>query len=376
MSLKYVSVFILLFSIGFISSASARSVEEAVSIKARADGLFDVTCKNGYNETVSADEIRGNFVCSRKPTQFADCEDRSVPGGGLNYFACGLSVVETRVSNMAPPRKVPDVLWAIDDSGSMAEEQLSISQSAQAFANSFLAKNKDWKLGIVTTDVQRAPALGFATAYDANTTDYLKVFADAVLGLGTAGSATESPFDSILAWLKQYPSFLRASSELAVVIVTDALDQSKITAKDFLAELTKLKGDSAISIHGIISAEDLGCMDGEREGPYAGSKFDEVITATKGTVAPLCKNVPLALENVGAAIELQAGPVSVAQEARIDASQVADPTTLAIYYNGQKLVQGPKGQGVWDYDAQLKHIVFWDSNIFINPKKQILILFQ
>jgi len=68
-----------------------------------------------------------------------------------------------------------DLLWVVDSSGSMADEQASLSTNFHAFAQNYLARGWDFRTSVITTDVYLARQTNNA-AYGANNAhDYAKL---------------------------------------------------------------------------------------------------------------------------------------------------------------------------------------------------------
>jgi transposase len=124
--------------------------------------------------------------------------------------------------------------------------------------------------------------------FEAGVADEDKTLADAILRLGTQGSGTEMPFASIVKALGGDPAFLRPDAELAVVVVTDAPDQSGIQANDLIASLTALKSQPRIHFYGVLWAEDTCQNSTDDRWNYAASSFEAVIRNLNGTLFPLC----------------------------------------------------------------------------------------
>ena len=53
-----------------------------------------------------------------------------------------------------PLRPKVDVLWAVDDSGSMSEEQNSLATNFSSFIDSATSLDTDYHIGVITTDVE------------------------------------------------------------------------------------------------------------------------------------------------------------------------------------------------------------------------------
>src|SRR5690606_9309229 len=101
-----------------------------------------------------------------------------------------------------------DILWVIDNSGSMQSIQNNIIANAKIFMEQFiLEKHINWKMGIASTDKSEAPYLGFDNSFDRSLVDFndplsiddtVSKFQDAVRELGVNGDAYELVFYNVL----------------------------------------------------------------------------------------------------------------------------------------------------------------------------------
>lgn len=274
-------------------------------------------------------------------------------------------------------KKIPiDLVWVIDDSGSMQPYQQAVKDNTAAFMQELSAMaDLDWQMGMISTDVARAPLLGFGAA---NRLDFLSVnpvsLFQSVMGmLGLAGTGVEKTFDPLLGAIKKAPSFIRTDALLAVMIVTDAPEQSAMSSANFVAEMAKIKPDpSHLVVYGAFGAQDLGCAKTDDQWNYAGSKYQMLVDTTHGKHFPLCaagfgKNLTDIVSNV----VRKAVKVSVALPAK------ARPSTIEVAYRGKVLSgSSTSGPAAWYYDANANTIVFPDMSPFSDVQEFINIKFM
>lgn len=112
-----------------------------------------------------------------------------------------------------------DILLVVDNSGSMAEEQVNLSSKLQPLLS--YVQNSDWKIGVVTTDPRDGCLRGLISKGDSQAN---QAFASAV-NAGTQGSGNERGILQAVNGLKGQcnanGSWLRTNSTLAVLVVTD-----------------------------------------------------------------------------------------------------------------------------------------------------------
>jgi hypothetical protein len=151
------------------------------------------------------------------------------------------AVEECSASQVVPGAVKTDILFVIDDSGSMSEEQATLQAGLgdfiQALASSPIAN--DFQIGVTTTSVadyggnacMLAGTLVAPGVMSASDPDLVTTF-QAAVAVGTSGSGREQPFEAArLAISKSAPGgpnegFLRAGARLAVIFLSDEDDCS------------------------------------------------------------------------------------------------------------------------------------------------------
>lgn len=146
---------------------------------------------------------------------------------------------------------VVDILFIIDDSGSMAQHQSNLRNNVSLFVGE-LGKNKkiDYQIGVITTDnsisTRGGRLVGNPKIITPTTPNGLYKLMDNLM-VGTYGSGTEEVFDPAVRALSEHANgankgFLRRDAYLAIVVLTDAEDQSdRYSASSFYQFLLGLK---------------------------------------------------------------------------------------------------------------------------------------
>ncbi len=169
-------------------------------------------------------------------------------------------------------RPKADLLLVIDDSGSMSDEQASLANNFASFIQYAVAANVDYQIGVTTTTVEDCPP-GFpcppnpfggtkdgklrrdsAGLYilKPTTPNVAQKFAQFV-NVGTSGSGTETGLDAATLALtppliaNENLGFVRPAAALAVVVVSDAGDQSPQPVSYYQNRLLNVKGYSRLS---------------------------------------------------------------------------------------------------------------------------------
>jgi hypothetical protein len=276
-----------------------------------------------------------------------------------------------------------DVLFVVDNSGSMSSIQRNIVKNADLFMNEFIMQRHiNWKLGIVSTDQRQDPFLGFDSLYGSDIFDYndptsisdgVQVFRDAMDSLGTNGDASEYIFYNTLRAFQNYsdpggtrPEFIRSTSHLAVIMVTDEEEQSewKFGGKyEPYTFLNTIKGYvnkfRNVRFYGALNRKDLeGC---ERPGdytPYAGSQYEKIIDASGGF------NISACLDDFGTRLaDIGKDIASMVKSPGIPLRGKPKVYTIRIHYKDQELCPGAEVDGgAWFYEDKTNKIVMYNFN--------------
>lgn len=269
-----------------------------------------------------------------------------------------------------------DILWVIDNSGSMGSYQQALVQNADLFINDFVSKGGlEWKMGIISSALSEQPYIGFTPADQLNyqTPNGVQKFKDAVRRLGTFGDAIEQFFTPIRKHLDNFPDFVRKPASLTVIFLTDAPDQSRLPAKTLINYLAGIKGDiKKVISYGVFAANDLGCQFTDEFWNYAGSGYEEIINATHGKFYKLCdtdfgKNLA----------DLGKDLVSRIKRPFIQLPDRPVVSTLRVIYQGKDLQGGPVDQGgLWIYDFDLNRVVFHTLDFAPGDNEEVSVQYQ
>lgn len=165
--------------------------------------------------------------------------------------------------HIQPEPNAVDVLWVIDNSGSMRTELQALAGSFQTFISSFVNLRLDYQIGIITTDMDRSGHQGqlVGPVITDNTPNPTVAFSDQTT-LGADGSGTERGMDATMAALSSpliegaNVGFLRPDANLAVVVVSDEDDDSDVEPDAFVTWLQELKPDAnMVSFSGMVGPD-------------------------------------------------------------------------------------------------------------------------
>lgn len=156
-----------------------------------------------------------------------------------------------------------DVLWVVDNSCSMSDDLLTVSQNFESFIQVFIDLELDYQMGIITTDMDSSEYSGQLVGpyITPETPDPVATFVEQI-DLGSAGSASEVGFEAIQAALTNplltttNAGFLREDAALAAIVVSDEDNSSFQSARDFVSWYEGLKSDPGLTTFSAI-CEDL-----------------------------------------------------------------------------------------------------------------------
>lgn len=314
------------------------------------------------------------IACEKHASSFSLLPDQT------NYVQSGETV----------SRKI-DILWVIDNSGSMKSSQDNLAANFKSFITRLKSLNYDFHMAVTTTDTFMAkwankPQLarvrdGSKTAghsgvfvMDQNTPDLEQVFITNITQ-GTAGYGDERAFSSFREALQSNlnADFRRQDAFLAVIIVSDEDDFSAETGSylyqdydsplmhpitDYVTYLDSLTGNQGTRNFNVsaIAAYDQACLDklnAEIPGRILGRRYAELVDATGGVKGSICDNFGDSLSVISdTIIELSSTFVL---------SRVPIEETIRVIVNG---VSVPKDESNgWSYNAAENSVTFHGSAV-------------
>ena len=167
---------------------------------------------------------------------------------------------------------VVDILFVVDNSSSMGNEQVALRQNFPKYIEHFVTAGLDYHIAMVSTDMQRPGhngqlRSGGGTTVITNDTPHPEVvFQQMTNSLGVhlgsieSGRAAAYTALELLKDTTQNHGFLREEADLHIIFVSDDDDQSgnnPITRPEFVEWATNLKqGDFEVKMHGIVTPEE------------------------------------------------------------------------------------------------------------------------
>lgn len=268
-----------------------------------------------------------------------------------------------------------DLLWVIDNSGSMAPKQANLAAGFNDFIDVFDTKGFDYRMAVVTTDLlgDDGDFQGAVKVLSPSTPNLSTEFSNNVQ-VGAFGAANAQALDVTELALSTgkltttNTGFLRSDAHLAVIYVSDADDNdSTTTTANILTFLETLKPDkfdvlartykNNFTISAVVapSANDADCDANYGALTYEkGTKFIALAEATNGSVASICSaSFSAGLTTLSQRIAEAITEIPLAREPNV--------ATIQIQFNGVNVPQDATNG--WTYDTAGQKIVFHGNAI-------------
>ncbi len=237
----------------------------------------------------------------------------TTPGGVVDCTVSNpssLCAVET-FNQSANATKKLDIVWIIDNSGSMSDEQDALGTNFSAFIDEFITKNVDFKMAITTTDVSSSLKKGrMVTGSDIKLTSAMakqnenqfKIDFMNLVRVGTSGSGNEKGLEASEGFMQKYASsFLRQDAYLAVVILSDEEDQSPNEVSNYTNFLKSFKSEAGLVKFYTIA--DINKTNGKTPGITLGAeRYKLASNQTAGVVANIRDDFYQSLTSMGDSI--------------------------------------------------------------------------
>lgn len=271
-----------------------------------------------------------------------------VPLGGTGFLE-QTDVIEQGTQYSA------DILFVVDDSGSMGNDQTKLANSFSTFINWLIDHTISFHIGVTTTDMSASGNQGTffgSPAILKNDTPNLVTEFAANVHVGTSGSASEKGLDGAVAALT-YPNitnenagFLRDDAKLFVVIVSDEEDQSTESVSYYVDLLAAVKdGITEDLFLAAIVGPPTGSCSGDGTASAA-PRYNEALALTGGLYGSICdSDFGLTLQNL--AFEI------TSPTAEFFLSFIPDLETLKVKVDGVQ-----QGADRWTYDPFANSVIF------------------
>ena len=244
-----------------------------------------------------------------------------------------------------------DVLWVVDNSGSMGPFQLGLSNNIGSFMSTFAASGTDYHMSVITTD-----SYLFSTIIDGSTQNSEQLLSSLVI-TGITGSGMEKGIDmasrslSTAAAAGRGGNFFREDSKLIVIFVSDEPDFSASGWASYIPFFDSIKPAGSFIPYGIIGDVPGGCTiqwNSTIRAATEGLGYWDLIEYYSGNWYSICAN------DWGLQLQDLAGEVTGRRMFVLEEDPIID--TIEVYVNGQMTSD-------WEYDEDENCVVFSSGNM-------------
>ncbi len=264
-------------------------------------------------------------------------------------------VTRSQVSDtftQAPADGGVDILWVLDNSGTMYEEQAALGEHAESFVAVLATYSVDFHLGVVDTDMtDDAPGTLLGETLSADEGDLLAGFRMSIEAAGIDGSRDERGFDAAIAGADPAGAntdFARADAALEVIVYADEDDHSSVSVEETLGQLRSNRADESVSINTIVGDLPAGCFS-QSAAADAGIRYVDAQEASEGMAASICTT------DLGAVLSRLALH-ALGLEDTFKLSAIPLVTTMTVEVDGAAV--WPRERNGWRYDPGSNTVIF------------------
>ncbi|MBI5498248.1 MAG: choice-of-anchor D domain-containing protein [Deltaproteobacteria bacterium] len=261
-----------------------------------------------------------------------------------------------------------DVLFVVDNSGSMQDNQENLSANMSRFIQvADFRTVVDYQLGLTTTDVspdgEQGALVGAPAIITRASGDPVGAFTQRAL-VGVYGSGDEQGLEAARLALSpplvvgHNRGFLRDRAGLAIIVVSDEEDGSPLPVSAYVDFFTGLKAASgAPVIINAITGQATGCDTG-----YPAVRYEAAVQATGGVSASICDpDWATKLRQVGEAALLSSNRFRLAGQ--------PNAGTVTVTVNGTPVRAG------WRYDPASNTVIF-EAAAQPSPGARVVVSYQ
>jgi hypothetical protein len=296
-------------------------------------------------------------------------DDNGADRGSIEIEALGLATLSLRLQGAGPSaatqsqqfRQVSnpkgDILFVLDTSCSMADEQARLQNAAAGVIQNLDARGIDYQVGVTTMVVNASGSagqlLGNPLVINPRTSQGAQALAHN-FQVGTPNHGSERGFDAAIAALAGInPGFHRDDAWLTLIMISDEAEQSMINSADFVRHIEGIKGPlgaARIQVNAIAEWPQQ-CYGSNQTGH--GSAYADAAQLSGGLIDSICSN------SWNAALTTIGGP-GYGLQTSFSLSTAAQEISIEVLVNGVVI---PSSNNTWRYDRSSQSIVFSGRSI-------------
>ncbi len=241
-----------------------------------------------------------------------------------------------------------DIIWTIDNSGSMGNDQSRLASSFSSFMNNFLVNGKSkfpFNMLVTTSDKKvQTSYMGKLTSSKANSdfTTFKSNFQSAV-NVGTGGSAREKMLESAYDTYSKHASWYGGNDTLAIfILVSDESEQSRQYSSSGWAQKFQSMKDAAnkVRIYSVVNTDgdnryaDVSSKTGGKKYSLGSASFNSILN-----------DISLQVSNMISSYSLNSRRKVDPNSITIDVNNTRIPSTQWRFSNGAILFTTPPAAG-------------------------------
>ena len=351
--------------LGTFSISAGGDVRENFSIKKAKDESLG-TYTQRKNKDVSenfdvkkgANEVLGTYTQKKEEDGGETFNVTKEADLDLGYYTQKEEVIKTESVGKV------DVLWNIDNSGSMSSSQKSLADNFSLFIEDFAKKDVDFKMAIITTD----NSANRDTNNKLNSTELKKSKQDFIedfekkIQVGIRGSASEKAFEMTKSFIEGNGDWLRSDALLVIIFVSDEEEGGneyrsdlKKQVKFYTDAIVNSKGGDVANVRAFSICSRSRC-----------NRFKTISESTNGLVKYLDESFSDISTEFGKSIVSTLTKLETSFSLNINPS---DPSKLKVDIDGSAVPKDVAETDGWNYDATANAIEFFGSHIPSNGSK-------
>lgn len=296
-----------------------------------------------------------DFLVSYIPTDIGADESSIVVRGNdpvlpeVEALQHGDGDVEQWVQQQWEQEEIPvlDILWVIDDSGSMSPFQQNLSTNIGSFMSAFITTGADFNMAVITTSDP------YFNTIVSSSTPNPEASMSALVITGIYGAGIERGIQQAMESL-DYGSaapggdFFRAHAKLVVIFVSDEPDQSYGGWTSYIPFFDNIKPIGDFIPFAVIGDHPNGCLYNYRNVQY-GAGYWDIVQNYGGSWYSICAT------DWGIQLQSLANEVTERKTFFLDEPDPIEDT-IEVKVNGQVTTD-------WTYDPSVNSVIFNDGSV-------------
>ena len=252
---------------------------------------------------------------------------------------------ETHIQEEIP---ILDILWVVDDSGSMSLFQTNLANNIGLFVQAFVATGADYHMAVITTT--HSTIGNIITNSTANAE--VAIASEVLVGIGGAGMelGLQRSKDALSNSFSAGPgsSFFREDATLVVIYVSDEPDWSGYWG-NFINFFDNVKPAGQFTPYAVIGDPPSGCTMQPRGSAVYGAGYWDIVDYYGGSWYSICA------ADWGVQLQNMANQMAGRSAYELDGEDhIVD--TISVYVNGQIVTD-------WEYDANTNSVRFASGHV-------------